>query len=93
MRCCLWAIPLPYIAAESGWILAEVGRQPWAIHNILPTIVGTSSLNAASLITSLILFAVFFGVLFSIELFLMFKYARLGPSSLGTGKYHFERKQ
>lgn len=91
LRCCLYAIPLPYIAAESGWILAEVGRQPWAIHNILPTFVGVSSLNAASLITSLILFALFYGVLIGIELFLMFKYARLGPSSLGTGKYHFER--
>ncbi|HLB56724.1 MAG TPA: cytochrome ubiquinol oxidase subunit I [Coxiellaceae bacterium] len=90
LRCCLYAIPLPFLAAECGWILAEVGRQPWSIHDILPTFMGTSSLNAASLITSLILFALFYGVLIGIELFLMFKYARLGPSSLGTGKYHFE---
>jgi len=92
LRCCVYAIPLPFIAAESGWILAEVGRQPWIIHNILPTFMGTSSLNAASLITSLILFALFYGVLIGIELFLMFKFARLGPSSLGTGKYFFEKK-
>lgn len=92
LRCCVWAIPLPFIAAESGWVLAEVGRQPWIIHDILPVFMGTSSLNAASLITSLILFALFYGVLIGIELFLMFKFARLGPSSLGTGKYFFEKK-
>lgn len=93
LRLCLYAIPLPFIAAESGWVLAEVGRQPWVIHNILPTFMGASSLNAASLITSLILFALFYGVLIGVELFLMFKYARLGPSSLGTGKYHFENNE
>lgn len=92
LRCCLYSIPLPYIAAESGWILAEVGRQPWVIHNIMPIFMGTSTLDAASLITSLALFGLFYGVLFSIELFLMFKFARLGPSSLGTGKYHFDNK-
>lgn len=90
LRCCLYAIPLPYIAAESGWMLAEVGRQPWAIHNILPVFMGTSSLDAASLITSLVLFAVFYGTLLTVELILMFKYAKLGPSSLGTGRYYFE---
>jgi len=90
LRCCLYAIPLPYIAAECGWVLAEVGRQPWAIHNILPTFMGISTLDTASLITSLVLFTLFYGVLFSLELFLMFKFARKGPSTLGTGKYHFE---
>lgn len=90
LRCCLYSIPLPYIAAESGWILAEVGRQPWAIHDILPVFMGTSSLDAPSLIASLALFALFYGVLLTIELILMFKFARKGPSSLGTGKYHFE---
>lgn len=92
LRCCLWSIPLPFIAAEAGWILTEVGRQPWAIHYILPVFMGTSSLNAASLITSLALFGLFYGVLCSIELFLMFKFARRGPSALHTGKYYFEKQ-
>ena len=91
LRCCVWGIPLPYLAAEAGWLLAEVGRQPWSIHEIMPTFMGTSSLNEASLVTSLILFAVFYGTLITVELFLMFKFARLGPSSLGTGKYYFEK--
>lgn len=90
LQCCLWAIPLPFMAAEAGWILAEVGRQPWAIHAILPVFMGTSSLDVASLITSLVLFVVFYGILITIELFLMFKYAKLGPSSLGTGRYALE---
>ncbi|MCX7120815.1 MAG: cytochrome ubiquinol oxidase subunit I [Gammaproteobacteria bacterium] len=91
LRCCVWMIPAPFIAAESGWVLAEVGRQPWAIHDIMPTFMGTSSLDEASLITSLVLFALFYGVLMAVELFLMFKFAKMGPSSLGTGKYHFEK--
>lgn len=90
LRLCVWAIPLPFIAAEAGWILAEVGRQPWAIHDILPVFMGVSTLNVPSLIASLILFCLFYGVLLTVELCLMFKFARLGPSSLGTGKYQFE---
>ena len=93
LKCCLWSIPLPFLAAECGWTLAEVGRQPWVIHFILPTFMGTSSLDVASLITSLILFVFFYGVLISIELFLMFKFAKLGPSSLHTGKYYFENNK
>lgn len=90
LRCCVIAIPFPYISAEAGWVLAEVGRQPWVIHNIMPTFLGISTLDVASLVTSLILFVLFYAVLVSVELFLMFKFARLGPSSLGTGKYFFE---
>lgn len=90
---CTLAIPLPYLAAESGWIVAEVGRQPWVIRYILPTFMGTSSITVAAVITSLVLFALFYGVLIAVELFLMFKFARKGPSVLGTGKYHFERKE
>lgn len=79
LKACIYAIPLPYIAIESGWVLAEVGRQPWSVHEILPTFMGTSSLDVPSLITSLALFVLFYGVLISVELFLMFKFARKGP--------------
>ncbi len=93
LKCCLWAIPVPFLAVECGWTLAEVGRQPWVIHFILPTFMGTSSLDVVSLVTSLILFVLFYGALISIELFLMFKFAKLGPSSLHTGKYYFENNK
>src|SRR5690606_8581441 len=42
LRIALFAIPLPWIAAELGWVLAEVGRQPWVIDGVLPTFLGVS---------------------------------------------------
>ncbi len=89
--CALLGIPLPYIASEFGWITAEVGRQPWTVHGFLPTYFSTSSLDVASVAFSLGGFALFYGLLLVVELYLMVKFARLGPSSLGEGRYHFEK--
>jgi cytochrome d ubiquinol oxidase subunit I len=91
LRLALFSIPLPWIAAELGWIVAEYGRQPWSIGEILPTRLSTSSLTANDVLLSLAGFVGFYSLLLVIELFLMFKYVRWGPSSLGTGRYHFER--
>ncbi len=85
------SIPVPWIAIETGWIVAEYGRQPWAIGEVLPTFMATSSLTADDLLISIVGFAVFYTLLAIIEFFLMFKFARLGPSSLHTGRYHFEK--
>lgn len=90
LRANLWAIPLPYIAAESGWVIAEVGRQPWTVHGYLPTFLSTSSLNWTTVLFSFCGFALFYTILLIVELFLMFKYGRMGPSALGEGRYHFE---
>jgi len=87
------AIPLPWVAAELGWIVAEYGRQPWTIAGILPTHLSASSIQPSSLYFSLAGFALFYTVLLVIELKLMFKYARLGPSALHTGKYHWEQQK
>ncbi|PCI39583.1 MAG: cytochrome d terminal oxidase subunit 1 [Thiotrichales bacterium] len=89
----LLAIPVPYIAAESGWVVTELGRQPWVVHGILPTYVSSSSLDWQSVAFSLGAFVVFYTLLFGVEIFLMFKYSRLGPSSLHEGRYHFEKSQ
>lgn len=91
LRLALYAIPLPWVAAEMGWIVAEMGRQPWTISEILPTHLSTSSLTANDLYFSLAGFIGFYTLLLVIEMFLMFRYARLGPSSLHTGRYHFEK--
>jgi cytochrome d ubiquinol oxidase subunit I len=93
LRLALFAIPAPWIAAEMGWIVAEMGRQPWTISGILPTHLSTSSLSAGDLYFSLAGFMGFYTLLLVIEMFLMFKYARLGPSSLHTGRYFFEKQQ
>jgi cytochrome d ubiquinol oxidase subunit I len=84
-------IPTPWIAAELGWFVAEFGRQPWAIGEVLPTYIASSSLTTTDLVTSLVGFVGFYTFLLVIEMYLMFKFARLGPSSLHTGRYHFER--
>ena len=90
LRIVLYSIPLPYLAAECGWVLAETGRQPWVVRNFLPTFMGVSTLNTATIITSITGFALFYTGLFCVEMFLMFKYARRGPSTLGLKRYHFE---
>jgi cytochrome bd ubiquinol oxidase subunit I len=90
LRLFLLSIPVPWIAVETGWFVAEFGRQPWAIGEVLPTYIATSSLTANDLIVSLTGFVAFYSLLLIIELYLMFKFARLGPSSLHTGRYHFE---
>ena len=92
LRLALYAIPAPWIAAEMGWIVAEMGRQPWTISGILPTNLSTSSLTTGNLYFSLAGFIGFYTLLLAVEMYLMFKYARLGPSSLHTGRYFFEKK-
>jgi len=92
LKLCLWSIPLPWIAIETGWFVAESGRQPWAIGEVLPTFLGTSSLTTTDLWISLAGFITFYTVLLVIEMWLMFHFARKGPSSLHTGKYHFEKQ-
>ncbi|MGB5447007.1 MAG: cytochrome ubiquinol oxidase subunit I [Psychromonas sp.] len=91
LKVVLYSLPLPWIAIELGWFIAEYGRQPWAIGEILPTYMGTSSLTTGQLLFSIISIAAFYTVLLIIEMFLMFRFARKGPSSLKTGKYHFEQ--
>lgn len=90
LRFALYALPLPWIAVEAGWIVAEYGRQPWAIGEVLPTALATSSLDKGDLLFSLSGFVFFYTLLFIAEIYLMLKYARLGPSSLHTGRYHHE---
>lgn len=55
LRAAFYGLPLPWIAVESGWFVAEYGRQPWAIGEVLPTAVANSSLTAGDLIFSMLL--------------------------------------
>lgn len=91
LRAALYGIPLPWIAVEAGWFVAEYGRQPWAIGEVLPTAVANSSLTVGDLLFSMFLICGLYTLFLVAELFLMFKFARLGPSSLKTGRYHFEQ--
>lgn len=79
LKLALWSIPLPWIASECGWIVAEYGRQPWVISEVLPTFLGVSSISLSKVIISLIGFIIIYTLLLIVELYLMFKYAKLGP--------------
>ena len=91
LRFALYSLPLPWIAAQTGWYVAEGGRQPWTIGEVLPTHLSTSTLSTGDIWGSIIALAAFYTVLLIIEMYLMIKFTRLGPSSLHTGKYHFEK--
>ena len=79
LKTCLYCIPLPWVAIICGWFLAEYGRQPWTVFGVLPTHLSVSSVGAGSVLASLIGFIAFYTGLLIVELYLMFKYARLGP--------------
>jgi cytochrome d ubiquinol oxidase subunit I len=83
LRAALFSLPLPWIASELGWIVAEHGRQPWAIEGVLPTALGVSSVSAGQVWLSLAGFVVFYTVLAVVDAFLMVRYARRGPDGLG----------
>lgn len=79
LRIAVFAIPLPWIAIESGWIVAEFGRQPWVIEGVLPTAVAVSNLGASTVLTTILGFTAIYTVLFIIEMSLMLKAIRHGP--------------
>ena len=79
LRLALYSLPLPWVAAELGWIVAEYGRQPWVIEGMLPTFLGASSLTPGHVIFSLIGFVVFYSTLAIVDVFLMLRVVRQGP--------------
>lgn len=78
-----YSLPLPWVAAELGWIVAECGRQPWSVQGILPTFMGASSVSSTQVMTSIAGFVLFYTALAIVELYLMVKYIRLGPDGMG----------
>ncbi len=90
LKAALWMLPAPWLACELGWFVAEYGRQPWTIYGVLPTHLSVSTLSVNSLYGSLAGFITFYTVLLVVEMFLMVKFARMGPGSLGTGRYDQE---
>ncbi len=92
LRLFLFALPLPWIACEAGWFIAEYGRQPWTIYEILPVDLSVSALSVGDLWGSLAGFVILYTALLVVEIWLMIRIAKIGPSSLGTGRYFFERQ-
>ncbi len=87
LRSALWMLPVPWLSCELGWFVAEYGRQPWTIYGVLPTHMSVSTQSVASLYGSLAGFIGFYTVLLIVEMYLMTRFAKQGPGSLGTGRY------
>ena len=81
LKLAVFAVPLPWIAVEAGWLVAEFGRQPWVIEGVLPTAVAVSSLGIKTLLISLGGFILIYTVLFVIEMKLIFKLIQKGPDA------------
>lgn len=79
LRIAVWSIPLPWIAVEMGWMVAEFGRQPWIIEGVLPTAVAVSNLGAFSVLLTIAGFVLIYTVLFIIEMGLMLRAIKIGP--------------
>ncbi|HNW89619.1 MAG TPA: cytochrome ubiquinol oxidase subunit I [Bacteroidales bacterium] len=79
LKILMFGFPLGFIASESGWIVAEVGRQPWAIQDLLPVSVATTHIDATAVMTTFILFAILFTVLLIAEISIMVKQIKIGP--------------
>jgi len=77
----LWSIPLPYIAGELGWVVAEMGRQPWIIQDLMLVSTGVTRISSGAVITTFILFAVLFTALLAAEISIMVRQIRLGPKN------------
>ncbi len=93
LKLLVFNLPVPWIAAELGWFVSEYGRQPWTIGEVLPTFLSSSTLEMGDIVGSIIGLTVIYTVLLAIEVFLMAKFIRIGPSSLHTGRYHFEEAE
>ncbi|HLN21544.1 MAG TPA: cytochrome ubiquinol oxidase subunit I [Bacteroidales bacterium] len=76
---CLLSIPLPYIASELGWVVTEVGRQPWIIQDLMSVSSGVSQLKTGTVITTFIMFAVFFTAMLIAEISIMTRAIQKGP--------------
>ncbi|CZE46299.1 cytochrome ubiquinol oxidase subunit I [Campylobacter geochelonis] len=75
---CVFSLPLGYVACEAGWIVAEVGRQPWAIQGLMPVGIAATNLASVNVAISFTLFAVLFTVLFIAEVKIMLKQIKIG---------------
>ncbi len=85
---CVLALPLPWISTELGWVLAEFGRQPWAVDGVLPTFMGSSSLTPAQIWLSIAGFTLMYGALAVVEVSLLVKTIKTGPYAFRFGRMH-----
>lgn len=80
LKSALYGLPLPWIACEAGWFVAEFGRQPWSIAEVLPVHVSVSNLSVSDVVFTMVGYTLFYTVMFIISFYLMKKFAKKGPT-------------
>ncbi|MCI7139718.1 cytochrome ubiquinol oxidase subunit I [Alistipes sp.] len=81
LHAAVWCIPLAYIASQAGWVVAEVGRQPWAIQGLMPVNIAASKIPSGSVTTTFILFLVLFTALLIAEVSILCRQIKIGPKN------------
>jgi len=83
LRLALFTLPLAYIASQAGWVVAEVGRQPWVIQDLMPAVAAVSNIDASAVQVTFWLFALVFTALAIAEVSIMVKQIKIGPKEEG----------
>ena len=82
LRLLPWFIPLPYLACQLGWTIAELGRQPWIVYGIMKTRDAVSPITAGQAGTTLVAFFLVYALLGAVDFYLLASFARKGPEPL-----------
>lgn len=83
LRIAIWTIPLAYVASQAGWIVAEVGRQPWVIQDLMPTMAAVTKISTGAVQVTFWLFAIIFTTLLIAEIKIMMRQIKIGPKTEG----------
>jgi cytochrome d ubiquinol oxidase subunit I len=84
LRLALITIPLVYLTSQTGWLLAEMGRQPWVVQDLMPTMTAVSQVNSGAVVVTFWLFAALFTVLLIAEITIILKQIKSGPKNGGN---------
>lgn len=88
LKVAVWMIPVPFLANEAGWIVAELGRQPWTVYGMLPTWMSASTHSVGYMVFSLVGFVALYTAFIIAEMFLMVRAIRKGPDDPHGGTHH-----
>jgi cytochrome d ubiquinol oxidase subunit I len=80
LKAMLYAIPLPYLAIEAGWVVAEVGRQPWIVYGLMKTADAVSPIFTSQVAFSLVALTLLYALLGALDIYLLYKFAKKGPA-------------
>ena len=85
LKLAVWMIPVPFLADECGWLVAELGRQPWTVFGVLPTWMSASTHSVGYMVFSLSGFVALYSIFIAVEMYLMVRAIKQGPAEHGPG--------